>query len=335
MSRILGLVSFVSPSISSGASFGHQKGQCLFNDFFRSSRRGFLAIIGLAVVAIGLLPLHLLAGPDGSGNDGAGKVVTADSVAAKAKKRVAVLSAATQPAANTSQGHYIHILNDSGFDARAISAADVRKTKLEGFAIFIIGGGSGSAFNMSLGPEGGNIVRDFVRKGGGALASCAGGYSFANGQNEALKYIAIAKADIIDAQDGRWARGKGVVEIVPADDRYCPLKMFYANGPLWRIATDQGTDRTVALARFNSDVKKENDPGGVMPGTPAILAGTFGEGRFVLFSGHPEFYKKLGNQCLVSDAARWVTRGRLTGDQSIGWEDVFPSSQKVQAGNAQ
>ena len=116
------------------------------------------------------------------------------------------------------------------------------------------------------------------------LGSCAGGYSFATGNNEALKYISIAGATIFDAQDGRWARGKGEVEVTPADDRYRPLTMFYANGPLWEIAKEQGADRTVALARFKGDIKKGDDPGGVMPGTPAILGGTYGDGRFVLFS---------------------------------------------------
>lgn len=244
------------------------------------------------------------------------------------KKRVAVLSAAEVPGENTSQGLYIRILRESGFEAGAINADEVRDRKLEGIDIFIIGGGSGTAFNKSLGPEGGKIVQEFVRKGGGALASCAGGYSFVNGQNEALKYISIAKANVIDSQDGRWARGKGNVEVAPADDRYGSLTMFYANGPLWEISKEQGNDRTVALARFQGDVKKGDDPGGVMPGTPAILGGTYGKGRFVLFSGHPEFYKKMGNQPLVADAARWVTRGELKPDEPIRWDDVFPSYEK-------
>jgi glutamine amidotransferase-like uncharacterized protein len=248
------------------------------------------------------------------------------------KKRVAVLSSAEEPGANTSQGLYIEILREAGFDARAIHADEVRAKKLEGIDIFVIGGGSGTAFNKSLGEEGGKIVKDFVRRGGGSLASCAGGYSFAIGDNDALKWISLAQARTIDCKEGRWARGKAEVEIAPGDPNFAPLKMYYANGPLWEIAKQQGPDRTVALATYRSDVKKGNDPGGVMPGTPAILGGTFGEGRFVLFSAHPEFYKKLGNHHLVSDAARWVTRGRLKAGEPIEWKEVFPSSrQRAQA----
>lgn len=244
------------------------------------------------------------------------------------KKRVAVLSSAAEPGPNTSQGLYTKILREAGFDARAINAAEVREKKLEGVDIFIIGGGSGTAFNKSLGPEGGKIVEEFVRCGGGALASCAGGYSFVIGHNEALKYIEIARARCIDYENNRWARGKATVEITPADERASSLKMYYANGPLWKIEQEQGADKTVALATFKDDVKKDGDAGGVMPGTPSILGGTFGDGRFVLFSAHPEFHAKLGNNPAIVDAANWVVRGKLKPDEAIKWAEVFPNYAK-------
>src|SRR3954462_6866347 len=163
-------------------------------DTAQANRRSFFAIIGAAVFAIALPPSQLLAG---SADAGAG---TATAVA---KKRAAILSSFTEPKENTSQGLYIKILRDAGFDARAISAEEVRTTKLEGCDIFIVGGGSGTAFNKSLGAEGGEVVQEFIRHGGGALASCAGGYSFASGGNDALKYMTIAKANVMDFQDGR------------------------------------------------------------------------------------------------------------------------------------
>ncbi len=62
-----------------------------------------------------------------------------------------------------------------------------------------------------------------------------------------------------------------------------------------------------------------------MPGTPAILAGTFGEGRYVLFSDHPEFHKRLGNNPMIVDAARWVVRRKLSAEEKIDYRSVFPS----------
>jgi putative intracellular protease/amidase len=240
--------------------------------------------------------------------------------------RAGVLSKEAEPGKDTSQACYIRILRNAGMQARAVSAEEIKAGALDQFDIFIIGGGSGTKFNASLGPEGGHLVEDFVRKGGGTLGSCAGGYSFVRGHNEALRHIEIANARCIDVVHGRWARGAAVVEIAPEGDGVPVRKMYYANGPLWEIRSEPGFGLTKSLAHFVSDVKKKDDPGGVMPGTPAILGGTFGRGRFVLFSGHPEFYRKLGNNPLVVDAARWVVRGPLAPGEKIEWRAVFPDT---------
>lgn len=239
--------------------------------------------------------------------------------------RAGVLSSAKEPGRNTSQGLFISILRDGGFEARAVSADDVKAGALDELDIFIIGGGSGTAFNASLGEEGGRLVMDFVKKGGGVLASCAGGYSFVRGHNEALKYIEIANARCIDTEGGRWARGRGVVEIIPENSDAPTRKMFYANGPLWEITDAPGFGRIAPLARFKTDIKQEGDEGGIMPGTPAILAGSYFDGRFVLFSAHPEFHRELGANNMIVDAAYWVTRGTLSRDEQIIWSNIFTS----------
>lgn len=244
--------------------------------------------------------------------------------------RVGVLSSAKEPKANTSQGLFIKILKEAGCDAKAISADEVKHGGLKQLDLFIIGGGSGTKFNSSLGEEGGRLVEEFVSDGGGVMGSCAGGYSFVLGHNEALRYIEVANARCIDTAGGRWARGKGVVDLEPVGNDLKPIKMFYANGPLWEIANEKGFGRIEVLARFRSDIHKEGDAGGVMPGTPAIIAGTFGRGRFVLFSAHPEFQSSLGNQPMVADAAKWVTGGRSADappveELKIDWSSVFPT----------
>ncbi|RYD68674.1 MAG: hypothetical protein EOP83_00340 [Verrucomicrobiaceae bacterium] len=236
-----------------------------------------------------------------------------------------MLSASERPGPNTSQGLYIRILREAGMDAGPVSAEAVKRGALDELDIFVIGGGSGTAFNKSLGADGGAKVEAFVKAGGGAMGSCAGGYSFVRGHNEGLRYIEIANAVCIDTENGRWARGSGAVSIAPEGEGFPSLTMYYANGPLWKITDVPGFGRTEALARFVTDVKKEGDAGGVMPGSPAILGGTFGDGRFVFFSAHPEFKWKLGNTPMVVDAARWVVRGKLAAEEKISYEAVFPS----------
>lgn len=246
---------------------------------------------------------------------------------APAPLRIGVLSKAETPAENTSQGLYIRILKEAGMEAGAVSAEQVKAGALAKLDIFIIGGGNGTAFSQSLGPDGGAKVEVFVKEGGGVLASCAGGYAFARGYNEATRSMDIANAVCIDMEDQRWARGKANVRVLPAAGGLVlpPLTMHYANGPLWKITAEPGFGQTVALAHYGTDVKKGGDPGGIMPGTPAILAGTFGDGRYVLFSSHPEFYEKLGNHPMITDAARWVVRRKLGLKEQIDYRSVFPS----------
>ena len=47
------------------------------------------------------------------------------------------------------------------------------------------------------------------------------------------------------------------------------------------------------LATFNSEIAKKNAPSGVMIGTTAIAASTYGKGRVLCFSPHPEKTKGL------------------------------------------
>lgn len=240
--------------------------------------------------------------------------------------RVGVLSSAPEPGKNTSQGLYLRILRDAGMEANAVSATEVLNGALNNLDLFIIGGGSGTAFNRSLGKDGGEMVNQFVRNGGGVMGSCAGGYSFVQGHNEALRYIEIANAKCIDFENGKWARGKGTVVMQPENSTSPVRSIFYANGPLWQITEDNRFGKTVALASFATEVDSKGVSKNIMKGTPAILAGNFGKGRFVLFSGHPEFYKNLGNNDLVIKGAQWVCRGQLGQDEVIDWDHVFPDS---------
>ena len=108
-------------------------------------------------------------------------------------------------------GCHIRILKEAGMEAGRVSPEAVKAGALERLDVFVIGGGSGTAFNESLGPDGGAKVEAFVQRGGGVLGSCAGGYSFVRGHNDALRYIEVANAVCIDTENKRWARGGGEV----------------------------------------------------------------------------------------------------------------------------
>jgi hypothetical protein len=179
---------------------------------------------------------------------------------------------------------------------------------LDPFDVVIFCGGSGSGQAKSLGEAGAARARAFVERGGGYVSSCAGAYLATSGYPWSLKLI---DADTVDSK--HWARGSGQVDIELTDEGrgilgdYTGLQSVrYANGPLLGKAKDSGglAPYTV-LAFFRSDMAK-NVPGGVMPNTPAMIAGNFGQGRVICFSPHPEYTAPLQN--MIVRAVKWAAK---------------------------
>lgn len=170
-----------------------------------------------------------------------------------------------------------------------------RADSLKPFDVVVFCGGSGSGQAKSLAAAGAANVKAFVQRGGGYVASCAGAYLATAGYPWSLGLVA---ADTVDSK--HWARGTGPVDIELTDEgrrilgNYQGLQSVrYANGPLLGPAKDpRGLTPYTVLAHYRSDMAK-NVPGGVMPGTPAMIAGTYGEGRVLCFSPHPEYTESL------------------------------------------
>jgi hypothetical protein len=58
------------------------------------------------------------------------------------------------------------------------------------------------------------------------------------------------------------------------------------------------------LATFETEMRKNDAPPGIMKGTTAIARGRFGKGRVVCFSPHPE--KTPGREESLQSAVRWA-----------------------------
>ncbi|MEX0702446.1 MAG: BPL-N domain-containing protein [Planctomycetales bacterium] len=191
-------------------------------------------------------------------------------------------------------------------DADRITAAEIREGKLSGYDVILHPGGGARVQGNTLGDEGREKVRQFVRNGGGYVGICAGAY-LATGEVDA--YLGILDADVVDFE--HWARGKGEVEIsltpqgrqlLGADaDR---LKIEYAQGPLLAPAGKADLPDYEPLAKFETEIALKGAPRGVMVGTSAIVTGRYGEGRIICFSPHPE--KTKGLRGFVQRGALWA-----------------------------
>lgn len=197
---------------------------------------------------------------------------------------------------------------EEGFAVTNVTADDIKSGKLMDFHVLIMPGGSGSAQGKALGEAGREVVREFVRNGGGFVGVCAGAYLASSDYSWSLNII---NAKVLDRK--HWARGKGQVTLALTPDSKKLLghaedevEVRYAQGPLYAPNDTEGLPAYEELATFLTEVSKEGVPGGVMPGKTAMARATFGDGRVLACSPHPESPGGPGH--LIVNAVRWAAK---------------------------
>jgi glutamine amidotransferase-like uncharacterized protein len=150
-------------------------------------------------------------------------------------------------------------------------------------------------------------VKSFVEKGGGYVGICAGAYLACEGFSWGAK--------ILDAKtvSSKWKRGKGQVKI-EATDKGREILGFpagqidirYANGPIYKAAGSPGIPDFEPLALFRTELAENDSPKGAMVNSPAMVAGTFGKGRVICSSPHPE--QTAGMEDFIVHAVKWTAR---------------------------
>ncbi len=196
-------------------------------------------------------------------------------------------------------------LGTGAFEVRRLKAADIREGTLSSCDVLLVPGGSGSAQAKELEAAGCEAVRKFVDGGGGYVGFCAGAYLASSHYPWSL---GILDAKVIDTE--HWARGTGVVKIrltkegrrlMGTKDEWVEIE--YAQGPLLGPGGKAELSDFETLATYETEIAKKGAPEGVMKGTVAVAAGSFGRGRVFCFSPHPE--KTAGLEGFVIRAVRW------------------------------
>lgn len=197
----------------------------------------------------------------------------------------------------------------AGFEIKTLTAKEIRGGALEKFDVLIHPGGSASKQAATLGEAGRERVRRFVSDGGGFIGICAGAYL---ASAEYPWSLGLLDAHVLDGE--HWARGQGEVQLrissagrtaFGSDQETCTI--HFENGPLLGPGKNDDIADYELLAAFNTEITENGAPAGVMKGTAAIARGTFGKGRVVCFSPHPE--KTPGLEPFLRAAVRWAADG--------------------------
>ncbi|VTS08202.1 BPL-N domain-containing protein [Tuwongella immobilis] len=263
------------------------------------SRKHF-PIIGLRLATLGILLLGVC---------GISRVPSAAIAEPKAENPPIRIGFFTvEKEAKTTREFADRLAKHPGFDVTRLTGETIRSGKLAGIDVVIFPGGSGSAQGKALEAEGREIVRDFVRNGGGYIGICAGAYLASADYDWSL---AILDAKVIDRT--HWARGWGDVDLKTTSAGCSILglkpnrdRVHYHQGPLLAPAARAEIPDFTPLAIYEGEIAKNGAPKGVMPGTTAMASSEFGKGRVIAISPHPE--RSPGMEQVIPQAIGWVLR---------------------------
>ncbi|MBM44256.1 MAG: hypothetical protein CMJ36_04500 [Phycisphaerae bacterium] len=182
------------------------------------------------------------------------------------------------------------LAGDARFRTRRIGPEAIRNGALDNADILIVPGGSGSRQGRGLGAGGREAIRTFVETGGEYIGACAGAYLGSVTYDWSL---GIVDVEVIDRK--HWKRGSGIVDVEwmkPGSDQPDlgdgTTGIRYANGPVFAPAHRDEIQDYEVLGVYRSEIALNGAPTGVMPGTPAVIMGSWGDGRAILLSPHLE-----------------------------------------------
>ncbi len=148
---------------------------------------------------------------------------------------------------------------------------DIRKGNLENYSVLIIPGGYTKRAVSSLGEKGFELIRKFVAGGGCYIGICAGAYLAAKRVEIPGRPQGLAIIDIENVRKTGIGMRKIYLQSHPiTKDLKRELEIYYQNGPEILIKGE-----VKEVARYKN-------------GSSAIITASFGKGKVVIFSSHPE-----------------------------------------------
>jgi predicted deacylase len=197
-----------------------------------------------------------------------------------------------------------------------VGPTDIQSGVFSQFDVVLFPGGSGSKQGRAIGKAGRDAVRGFSRKGGGIVGVCGGAYLCSAHYDWSLHVIntAVFNKTVEIPNVGRksmWYRGgpsNVQMELVDAADgilgKSGEVSVRYQNGPIISPGKDKELPKYTPLAWFRSEVVRYEPQRGTMINTPAIVSSTFGKGRVLSVSPHPEATPDL--EKMIVHGVRWA-----------------------------
>lgn len=186
----------------------------------------------------------------------------------------------------------------------------IREGGLDGVDVLVMPGGSATLEARDLGEDGRAKLKEFIKRGGGYVGTCAGCYLLMEPHRSGLKYLSV-----IPYRDGP-SGGRTDISVKFNEKAEAlggiPPKVQsirYAHGPVPVPTGHDIEDSNIEVAAVYND-NFATKSGRVKPfkGKPAAFAGTYGKGKIFVFTVHPE--SDPNDHEFISGAFKYVTNGR-------------------------
>ena len=192
-----------------------------------------------------------------------------------------------------------------------VDAGMIRAGALDGVDLLVIPGGASVVEKKDLGPEGAARIREFVRRGGGYIGTCAGCCLALEEKGDPDRGIGLVPYNRIGHKGGFMMpialNEKGAAALGMAAGEY---PVSYHAGPVLVPSTNAVPEANVEVwATYASDFDCPKSSL-KMFGNIALVGGTYGKGRIFAIACHPE--ANVCSRALVKGAFRFVLGREVT-----------------------
>ncbi len=209
-----------------------------------------------------------------------------------------------------------------------VDGAAVRAGALDKLDVLVMPGGYDAREYDDLGREGVAKLKAFVQNGGAYVGTCAGCFLIMQPTKAHPKRIGLIP---FVNQEGPYRHGTILsTTFLPAGEKLLGIapgerRVRYHGGPCLVPGPAVSNANIEVIARYKGDINPgKTTPAKTMTGTGCAVAGTYGKGKVVAFSVHPEYFPNSLD--LVKAAFRYVTGREITlrmpqrhrGDLTVG-----------------
>ncbi|MBP5509966.1 MAG: hypothetical protein J6Z49_03540 [Kiritimatiellae bacterium] len=207
---------------------------------------------------------------------------------------------------------WIRLVHDAPeLDLTLLDSAKIREGALDKLDMLVMPGGSSPDIKRDLGTNGAARIKAFIHNGGGYIGTCAGCCLMmeeAPDPSRGLDVMPFYRS----GSKGRFLMPVGVNEKGEAalgvkNDTYW---LQYSHGPILEPSTNAIPDADFEV--WGTNLSDSGKFGGKleMYGRAAIVGGTYGKGRVVVTSCHPEYLE--ATRPLIQGAFRYITGHEVT-----------------------